>query len=313
MGDSDDRISRSLSIYQALLWLFPVDFRDAYGRLMLQAFQDQLRDTASLSDRLTLWFRTIVDVFMNALEEHMQKNMGLFRSFLQPSPGDKPLRWLILFCLLTLAAFYLYRLMVMTISIDLVDLLLERTALEVGNPILRILRHGYLHSVVFSVLLAGFQAFLFKQTAISPVRWFLASFVSWTLGMIVASQIWTWVGPDLSPLLWSLSPSLVAHASVITQSLVLGLIVGVAQLWAVWKHVRLYALWPVITLAAAAVQYGAFEIILRRPEVNAILIFIPYLAYGLLTGLALVLLLSGEVQRPETGSVQETSPPEMSV
>jgi len=307
MGGNEDRISRSLKIYQCLLRLFPADFRDAYVGLMRQAFCDQLRDAVSTSDRFMLWLRTILDIFANALEEHMQKKWGQVRSFVQPSPLDRPLRWLVLFCLLTLAAFYLYRKMVMTISIDLVDLLLERTALEMGSPILRILRHGYLHSVVFSLLLAGFQAFLFKNTAISSGRWFLASFLGWLAGLIAATQIWALVGPSLTGILWQTSPALLARADIILETLVFGLLIGVAQLWAVWKRLRLYGLWPLVMVASISLHQLALYNLYARSEMLIQLIFIPYLISGLLTGLALVLLLPSEVTSEREAGPAPTS------
>ena len=309
MGESEDRISRSTRLYQVLLRFFPADFREAYGRLMLQVFRDQLREASSPTEQVTFWMRTLLDLFTNAWEEHMQKQWGKVRSFVQPSPTEKPLRWLFLFCVLTLVAFYLYRLMVLTISTDLVALLLERTALEVGSPLVRILRHGYVHIMVFSLLLAAFQSLLFRNSDLPAWRWFLASSIGWTLGMLAANQIWSWVGPALSTLIWRISPSLLAQANVIAQVLVLGLIVGAAQLWALWKRVRLYALWPLLTLAGAAAQFGVFEILLRRPEATLVLFFTPYLASALLTGLGLVLLLPREAPpEPEAGPAQGAAP-----
>ena len=70
----------STRLYQALLTVYPSEFRHAYGGLMLQVFRDScqraLREsgTAGLA---SLWNRTMLDTVQTALEEHAQRGVDM--------------------------------------------------------------------------------------------------------------------------------------------------------------------------------------------------------------------------------------------
>ncbi len=70
----------STRLYQALLSVYPSEFRQAYGGLMLQVFRDScqraLRESGA-AGLLALWNRTMLDTVQTALEEHAQRGMDM--------------------------------------------------------------------------------------------------------------------------------------------------------------------------------------------------------------------------------------------
>lgn len=70
----------STRLYQALLSVYPSDFRQAYGGPMLQVFRDScqraLREP-STGGLLSLWRRTMLDTVKTALEEHAQRGADM--------------------------------------------------------------------------------------------------------------------------------------------------------------------------------------------------------------------------------------------
>jgi hypothetical protein len=73
----------SMRLYQAILTVYPTEFRQAYGGPMLQVFGDCCRrafvegGTAGL---LTLWWRTLLDTIQTAIEEHSQRGINMSKS-----------------------------------------------------------------------------------------------------------------------------------------------------------------------------------------------------------------------------------------
>ncbi len=64
---------RATDVYRALLWCYPAEFRDEYGREMVGAFADQLRDArhgAGWRATAVIWFTTLVDLVPTAFREH---------------------------------------------------------------------------------------------------------------------------------------------------------------------------------------------------------------------------------------------------
>ena len=72
----------SVHLYQALLAIFPSDFRRAYGGPMLQVFRDSclraLRENGA-AGLLPLWGRTMLDAVQTAIEEHSQRGVDMSR------------------------------------------------------------------------------------------------------------------------------------------------------------------------------------------------------------------------------------------
>ena len=70
----------SARLYQALLAVYPSEFRQAYGVQMLQVFRDcgqrALRETGA-AGLLFLWARTMLDTVQSALEEHAQRGVDM--------------------------------------------------------------------------------------------------------------------------------------------------------------------------------------------------------------------------------------------
>jgi len=70
----------STRLYQALLAVYPSEFRRAYGIPMLQAFRDCSRRAlreAGAAGLLALWSRTMLDTVQTALEEHTQRGVDM--------------------------------------------------------------------------------------------------------------------------------------------------------------------------------------------------------------------------------------------
>jgi hypothetical protein len=70
----------STRLYQALLAVYPSEFRRAYGGPMLQVFRDcsqrALRESGN-AGLIILWCRTVFDTVQTALEEHAQRGVDM--------------------------------------------------------------------------------------------------------------------------------------------------------------------------------------------------------------------------------------------
>ena len=64
-------------VYQALLGLYPKDFRQRYGLEMIQTFRDSHRQARLEHKTFTFWFATITDVFLSAIREHAQESSSM--------------------------------------------------------------------------------------------------------------------------------------------------------------------------------------------------------------------------------------------
>ncbi len=70
----------SIRLYQALLTVYPSEFRRAYGGPMLQVFRDcsqRALNEGGTAGLLALWSRTMLDTVQTALEEHMQRGVDM--------------------------------------------------------------------------------------------------------------------------------------------------------------------------------------------------------------------------------------------
>lgn len=91
MSDSKQQgvVRLATAVYRALLIVYPVEFRRAYGPWMIQVFRDRCRDVRrqrGTGALLVLWLRTLADLVTTALAERrsaMQKTSSTYR----------PLRW----------------------------------------------------------------------------------------------------------------------------------------------------------------------------------------------------------------------------
>src|SRR6476646_10138658 len=64
---------RAPDLYRALLWCYPAQFREEYGREMVGAFSDQLRDARHRAGRGAagvVWLTTLVQLIPTAFREH---------------------------------------------------------------------------------------------------------------------------------------------------------------------------------------------------------------------------------------------------
>ncbi len=56
---AEKKTTLSERIYRRLLWLYPAEFRDEYGPLMIQLFRDRRRDEKRIAH---LWIDTLFDL-----------------------------------------------------------------------------------------------------------------------------------------------------------------------------------------------------------------------------------------------------------
>src|SRR5688572_12121193 len=64
---------RSATVYRALLWCYPAEFRHEYADQMEGAFAAQLRDARRQNGRVAvaaIWARALIDLLPTALSEH---------------------------------------------------------------------------------------------------------------------------------------------------------------------------------------------------------------------------------------------------
>ncbi len=77
------------AVYGALLVLYPVEFRRAYGPQLVQVFKDRCRDVCrqrGMGALLVLWFHTLADLVTTALVERRS-------AMRQTVSAYQPLRW----------------------------------------------------------------------------------------------------------------------------------------------------------------------------------------------------------------------------
>jgi hypothetical protein len=82
--EKTQNVPRSLTLssrlYQALLTIYPSEFRRAYGVPMVQLFRDSslraLRETGP-AGLISLWGRTMLDTVQTAIEEHAQRGVDM--------------------------------------------------------------------------------------------------------------------------------------------------------------------------------------------------------------------------------------------
>lgn len=84
-------IQRAAGIYGALLWLYPRDHRRDYGPLMVQLFRDQCEEAYArrgVRGLLPVWLRTLWDLCLTALREHLRlaADLGMANQPVEPLP-----------------------------------------------------------------------------------------------------------------------------------------------------------------------------------------------------------------------------------
>ncbi|MCA9906382.1 MAG: hypothetical protein KC547_21150 [Anaerolineae bacterium] len=76
-------ITLSEGVYQALLILYPADFRRDYGTLMVQVFRDVSRDKyqrLGMVDVIFWWLTTLLDLTITAIEERRKVRLGMSKA-----------------------------------------------------------------------------------------------------------------------------------------------------------------------------------------------------------------------------------------
>lgn len=63
--------NRQTRFYARLLVIFPSRYRKRYQQPMVQTFDDMLEENSSLSGKVVVWLRTLIDLPMSALKEHL--------------------------------------------------------------------------------------------------------------------------------------------------------------------------------------------------------------------------------------------------
>jgi hypothetical protein len=79
----------SETIYQLLLYLYPKNYREEYGELMLQLFKDLEQEyTNKMEDKLSFWGLILEDFIFSLIKEHFD---NITNSIFQPMNNTKPL------------------------------------------------------------------------------------------------------------------------------------------------------------------------------------------------------------------------------
>jgi hypothetical protein len=80
----DPHIGRvSLTVYELMFFAYPLQFRNEYGRWMVQAFRDRCLHTYRLSGLVgivVIWISTLFDWLKTSFEQHTMKGMALTRA-----------------------------------------------------------------------------------------------------------------------------------------------------------------------------------------------------------------------------------------
>lgn len=80
----------SIRLYRVLLLLYPVEFRDDYGLLMVQLFRDVLRDRYrqhGLVGAMLWWSKTLLDLTITVIEQRRKANFTMGKSSLVQQTG----------------------------------------------------------------------------------------------------------------------------------------------------------------------------------------------------------------------------------
>lgn len=72
-------MDRQKRAYQALLVVYPVEYRRVYGEPMAQLFADRLRDEGGGPRTVLVWVQMLVDLVKSAFTERMETTMRSFR------------------------------------------------------------------------------------------------------------------------------------------------------------------------------------------------------------------------------------------
>src|ERR1044071_46693 len=70
----------SEQVYALLLVLYPADYRQEYGRHMLQVFRDICRDSYRRNGAwgvFELWLSALLDLFVTVIEQHRQEGIRM--------------------------------------------------------------------------------------------------------------------------------------------------------------------------------------------------------------------------------------------
>jgi hypothetical protein len=133
-------VALSRRLYRWLLHLYPQAYRTAYESEMFHVFTDQYREARAQRSRLamlSLWWRTLVDVGVTVVREHVsdpQAKLGL----LEPAP-NAPLPWKgVLLVLIPGLIFFVSQIELVTPSKDLFFLVFFRAGYFLILPVLLI-------------------------------------------------------------------------------------------------------------------------------------------------------------------------------
>ncbi|MFP3854308.1 MAG: hypothetical protein ACLFWD_08455 [Anaerolineales bacterium] len=239
-----------------------------------------------------LWAKTLMDVFGNALEEHMERGPGAISRWFQASPTSRGLLWVLYFSLAGVIAFLFYRLTVANLFPLLEELLAVQFQVGAESPVIWFLNHGLSGVLVSALYIASAQALVLRPTRLSSLHWFIATLIGWSVGWYLPRDIWNAVRPYLTLVLHRHLPTFLPFSQLIVESLITGLVLGFAQMWVLRENGQKFYLWPLYSILGMLVYYFAAEFMISRGSGPVWLrVHMPILFYGLVIGMALALLL----------------------
>ncbi|RLD00425.1 MAG: hypothetical protein DRI46_07475 [Chloroflexi bacterium] len=161
-----------LRAFRFLLKLFPRDFLAEYEYPLVQAFRDQINDTATGRDTITLWLKVGFDILKNALQERV----NLFA--IEDHPALIDVLWILGFSVSLIFPFYIWDIYVFQILEPLKN-----------SPLGEVLWMPVMQYAMIGFLVGLFQwAFIRKRIRFN-LAWPFITCLAWSLGGLITEGL----------------------------------------------------------------------------------------------------------------------------
>lgn len=175
-----------LRVFRFLLKLFPGEFLEDYEYCLVQAFRDQINDTATRREFIALWLKVIFDIIKNAIQERVnQFEIGNY-------PALVDVLWILGFSVSLVFPFHIWDIYIQQILGPL-----ENT--QIGNVLwLPIMQYA-----VIGFLVGLFQWMFVRKHIRFNLAWPFVTCLFWSIGGFVGGGLSNIIFEDLHELLIS--------------------------------------------------------------------------------------------------------------